>query len=190
MVFTSQDMSDLKPMRAPSRLPGYKGSDYPALSIDKVRFVGEPVAVCVANTRAEAEDLAQLVEVEYEGLPPVTDMLLAKEHDFINSIRIKNKKLISQVKKNSFIFDIENDGKNSNKIFYLKTILNPKKNKKQNMADLINNIAKYFKIKKYKLYHNKKSVLKTTKDVFFLAGNESICVEKILKFINNKNSSL
>ena len=94
-------------------------------------------------------------------------LLLAKEHDFINSIRIKNKKLISQVKKNSFIFDIENDGKNSNKIFYLKTILNPKKNKKQNMADLIKNIAKYFKIKKYKLYHNKKSVLKTTKDVFF-----------------------
>jgi len=94
-------------------------------------------------------------------------LLLSKEHDFIDSIKITNKKLISSLKKSSFIFDIENDGKNSSKIFYLKTILNPKKNKKQNMTDLIKNIAKYFKIKKYKLYHNKNVDLKTTKDVYF-----------------------
>ena len=94
-------------------------------------------------------------------------LLLSKEHDFIDSIKITNKKLISSIKKSSFIFDIENDGKNSSKIFYLKTILNPKKNKKQNMVHIIKNIAKYFKIEKYKLYHNKNVDLKTTKDVYF-----------------------
>jgi len=94
-------------------------------------------------------------------------LLLSKEHDFINSVRIKDNKLISHLKKNSFIFDIENNGKNSDKIFYLKTLLNPKKNDKQNMADLIKNIAKNFKIKKYKLFHNKKINFKTNNDVYF-----------------------
>ncbi len=80
-IFTATDMPDLKPMRAPSKLPGYKHSDYPALAIDKVRFAGEPIAVCVADTRAEAEDIAQLVEVDFELLTPVTDMLVAKGPD-------------------------------------------------------------------------------------------------------------
>ena len=80
-IFTATDMPDLKPMRAPSKLPGYKHSDYPPLAIDKVRFAGEPIAVCVADTRAEAEDIAQLVEVDFELLTPVTDMLVAKGPD-------------------------------------------------------------------------------------------------------------
>ncbi len=43
-------------------LPGFKSSDQPVLATDKVRHVGEPVAVCVAATRAEAEDLAAAVD--------------------------------------------------------------------------------------------------------------------------------
>lgn len=77
-VFTAADMPDLKPMRAPSKLPGYKVSDYPALAINKVRYAGEPIAACVADTRAEAEDIAQMVDVDYETLPALTDMLVAK----------------------------------------------------------------------------------------------------------------
>ena len=80
-VFTAADMPDMLPMRAPSRLPGYKAADYPALATEKVRFVGEPVAVCVADTRAEAEDIAQAVKVEYDELPAVVDMLAAKADD-------------------------------------------------------------------------------------------------------------
>jgi len=80
-VFTAADMPDMLPMRAPSRLPGYKAADYPALATEKVRFVGEPVAVCVADTRAEAEDIAQAVQVEYDELPAVVDMLAAKADD-------------------------------------------------------------------------------------------------------------
>ena len=77
-VLTAADLSGLAPMRAPSRLPGYKASDYPALADGKLRFAGEPVAACLAPSRAEAEDLAQRVEVACDALPPVTDMLAAR----------------------------------------------------------------------------------------------------------------
>jgi 2-furoyl-CoA dehydrogenase large subunit len=52
--------------------PGVSQSikDYP-LAIDKVRFQGEPVAVVVAETRFQAEDAAELVEVDYDILPAV-----------------------------------------------------------------------------------------------------------------------
>jgi hypothetical protein len=91
---------------------------------------------------------------------------LSKEHDFINSIKSSNKKKISQVKKKSFIFNIVNKGKNSNKVFYFRTIINKKKNYKQNMADILNNLSKYFKIKKYKLFTTKVNESKNFQDVY------------------------
>jgi 2-furoyl-CoA dehydrogenase large subunit len=45
---------------------------YPAAT-DRVRFVGEPVAVVVAADRYLAEDAAELVRVDYEPLPAVTE---------------------------------------------------------------------------------------------------------------------
>jgi carbon-monoxide dehydrogenase large subunit len=45
---------------------------YP-LATDKVRYVGDPVAAVVAESRSEAIDAAALVEVEYEPLPAVVD---------------------------------------------------------------------------------------------------------------------
>src|SRR5581483_1303551 len=44
-----------------------------------VRYVGEPVAFVVAETLAEAKDAAELVEVDYEILPSVTDTADAAE---------------------------------------------------------------------------------------------------------------
>ncbi|TQJ07077.1 xanthine dehydrogenase family protein molybdopterin-binding subunit [Lapillicoccus jejuensis] len=44
------------------------------LATDRVRFVGEPVAVVVAETRAQAVDAAELVDVDYEELPVVVDV--------------------------------------------------------------------------------------------------------------------
>ncbi len=44
---------------------------YYALSSEKVRHVGDPVAIVVATSRAVAEDAAELVEVDYETLPGV-----------------------------------------------------------------------------------------------------------------------
>src|SRR5215470_9048343 len=46
---------------------------YP-LARDEATFHGEPVAVVVAETRAQAADAAQLVDVEYEPLPAVFDL--------------------------------------------------------------------------------------------------------------------
>src|SRR5580704_14368924 len=45
----------------------------PLLAHDKVRHVGEAVAVIVADSRYAAEDAAQLVELDLEPLPPVLD---------------------------------------------------------------------------------------------------------------------
>ncbi|WP_101911656.1 xanthine dehydrogenase family protein molybdopterin-binding subunit [Marasmitruncus massiliensis] len=45
--------------------------DQPALAIDKVRYFGEPLAIIVAASEAEASLAAELVEVEYEPLPVI-----------------------------------------------------------------------------------------------------------------------
>lgn len=78
-VYTAKDLSDVKPIRAVGAAPEFRASDYPPLALGKVRFAGEPVALCVAPTRAEAEDLAQQVFVDYEELPAVVDMDAALE---------------------------------------------------------------------------------------------------------------
>jgi aerobic carbon-monoxide dehydrogenase large subunit len=46
---------------------------YPALAKGRVRHVGQPVALIVAETLAEARDAAEAVEVEYRSLPAVTE---------------------------------------------------------------------------------------------------------------------
>ena len=78
-VFTSDDLKGAKPIRALSKLPGYKVSDYPIPAHGKVRFVGELVAICVADTRAEAEDLARQVSFDYEDLGVVSNMFEAQK---------------------------------------------------------------------------------------------------------------
>src|SRR4051794_22506294 len=45
-----------------------------ALAVDKVRYVGDPVALVVAETRAQAMDAAELVDVDYDELPAVVDI--------------------------------------------------------------------------------------------------------------------
>ena len=72
-IFTSEDLKGVKPIRAVCALKGFKPSDQPILSFRKVRQVGELVAMCVAPTRAEAEDLAERVELDLEELPAVVD---------------------------------------------------------------------------------------------------------------------
>ena len=78
-VFTVADLEQTAPIVANSGLQGFKSSSQPILASGKVRHVSEPVAVCVAATRAEAEDLAAAVEVDYEPLPAVVDMLGARQ---------------------------------------------------------------------------------------------------------------
>ena len=50
--------------------PGFR-TEHPPLARDRVRYVGERVAVVIAATEAQARDAAELVSVEYEVLPAV-----------------------------------------------------------------------------------------------------------------------
>lgn len=52
-------------------IEGHRPPAHPALTKDKVRFVGDPVALVVAESRHIAEDARDLVVVEYEELSPV-----------------------------------------------------------------------------------------------------------------------
>ena len=47
------------------------------IALDRVRYVGEPVAVVVASSRYTAEDALDLIDVDYEPLPAVVDPLAA-----------------------------------------------------------------------------------------------------------------
>jgi carbon-monoxide dehydrogenase large subunit len=77
-VFTAEDLAGVKPIRAVSGLPGFKVSVQPALATGKVRHVGELVAMCIAATRASAEDIAASVQLDLEELPAVHDMLAGR----------------------------------------------------------------------------------------------------------------
>src|SRR4051794_37808893 len=80
-VFTAQDLAEVKPIRAATALRNFKHSSEPIFASDKLRYVGELVAMCVAPSRAQAEDIAALVSIDFEELPPVTDMLAARRPD-------------------------------------------------------------------------------------------------------------
>jgi len=79
VVFTAADLTGVKQIRAVSGLPGFKISEQPVLATGKVRHVGELVAMCLAPTRAEAEDIAAAVTLDLEELPAVHDMRKARD---------------------------------------------------------------------------------------------------------------
>ncbi len=83
-VLTGADMQAAGYGRGRARLP-YAGRggmalltpDVPALALDRVLYVGDPVAIVVATTQAQAQDAAEAIAVDYDTLPPVTDMTAA-----------------------------------------------------------------------------------------------------------------
>jgi carbon-monoxide dehydrogenase large subunit len=77
-VFVRADLDGLTPVIAGSTLPGYQESEHPPLAGDKVRFVGEGIAMAVARSRAEAEDIVEQIELEIEDLPPLVDAHAAR----------------------------------------------------------------------------------------------------------------
>ncbi|MDD9984086.1 MAG: xanthine dehydrogenase family protein, partial [Gammaproteobacteria bacterium] len=80
-VYTAADLAEVRPIVARSGLPGFKVSEQPVLADGRVRYAGEPIAACVARSRAEAEDLANRVVLDLEELPAVSDMLRARDPD-------------------------------------------------------------------------------------------------------------
>jgi carbon-monoxide dehydrogenase large subunit len=75
-VYTAGDIDgELKPMPCAWLLPnaGLTVADYPCVARDKVRYVGDIVAVVVAESRYQAYDALDLIDVDYQPLPAVTD---------------------------------------------------------------------------------------------------------------------
>src|SRR5512147_3193415 len=75
-VYTGQDVKDaLVPVPCAWNPPNcdLKVPPHPLLAYDKVRYVGDAVAMIVAETRAAARDAVDLVEVEYDPLPATAD---------------------------------------------------------------------------------------------------------------------
>jgi carbon-monoxide dehydrogenase large subunit len=78
-VLTGADVADVQgslPNAWPI-VPEQKAPGHPSIAIDKVNFAGEIVAVVIARTPAEARDAAELVDVDYDDLPPVLDLARA-----------------------------------------------------------------------------------------------------------------
>ncbi|WP_313263105.1 xanthine dehydrogenase family protein molybdopterin-binding subunit [Stutzerimonas kunmingensis] len=67
-VFTNADLVGVQPITTPVTTPGYQHSECPVLASGRVRFVGEPIAACVALDRAQAEDLADEVQLDIEEM--------------------------------------------------------------------------------------------------------------------------
>ena len=81
-VFTGGDLQGkINPIPTAWLIPNsdLKTPPHPALAVDTVRYVGDGVAVVVAEDRYAARDAARLVRVEYEPLPAVVDQQKAME---------------------------------------------------------------------------------------------------------------
>jgi carbon-monoxide dehydrogenase large subunit len=82
------DASIVAPIEAQRKLPDVvlinrdgpmQPTPFHPLAVDRVRFVGEAVVLVVAETLAIAKDAAELVDIDYEALPAVTDTAHAAE---------------------------------------------------------------------------------------------------------------
>lgn len=71
-VFTGAELNAITNQFPPFfTIPGLYTPQYTCLSEDRVRHIGDPVAVVVATSRYIAEDALELIEVDYEDLEPV-----------------------------------------------------------------------------------------------------------------------
>ncbi len=72
-VFTGTDVARLGPMPVNRIFPAMKVPPHPILAAERVWALGTPVAAVVAESPYQARDAADLIEVEYEALPPIVD---------------------------------------------------------------------------------------------------------------------
>ena len=77
LMGTDQEAAGISPME-PNVTENFRNGEpftyipQPPLAVDDVRYAGQPVALVIARTINEARDAAELIEVDYEPLPPVT----------------------------------------------------------------------------------------------------------------------
>ena len=62
-------------------LPEFKPYQQPVIARDKVRYVGEPIAVVIADSAALAEDALEAIALDIEALPAVADRETARKNE-------------------------------------------------------------------------------------------------------------
>src|SRR2546426_5424649 len=73
-VLTGHDLARVTtPLRIAPPIDGLLPMEMPTLPVDRVRFVGDPVACVIGEQRDQVEDACALVDVEYAPLPAVVD---------------------------------------------------------------------------------------------------------------------
>ncbi len=77
IVFTGRDLEGVKPIRPILHRPDYIPVGQPLLPVDRVVFLGQAVAVVIADEPALAEDIAEQVHVDIDAADPVIDLDLA-----------------------------------------------------------------------------------------------------------------
>ena len=101
-VITGADMPGgppIVPMRL-QPLPEFKPFEQPVIAHDKVRYVGEPIAVVLASSVAIGEDALELIAVEIDELPPVADwQSSAKNQTILFEKQGTNRSLVFQARK-------------------------------------------------------------------------------------------
>src|SRR5438046_8632289 len=80
-VYTSVDTTSLGPVPCAIQMPDLKIPRHPVLAEGRVRYVGEPVAVVVAEDFYPARHAAALVEADYHPLPLVSSLDKAPRRD-------------------------------------------------------------------------------------------------------------
>lgn len=82
LVLTAAELPEgTAPLPCIDVMPDTKPAHQPVLARDIVRYVGEPIAIVVAESRHDAEDLLERIAVEYDELEPVMDPERAMEPD-------------------------------------------------------------------------------------------------------------
>jgi carbon-monoxide dehydrogenase large subunit len=71
-IFTGKDMAGVNSLPCGWLLPELKIPPHMPLATDAARYLGDPVAVVIAETQGAARDAADLVDVDWEALPSVT----------------------------------------------------------------------------------------------------------------------
>jgi len=92
LVITAADLADVKPLCPRLLRPDFVPVAQPILAGERVAYVGEPVAAVIADTAAEAEDIAERVVVEIAAEPPVVtlDEALARGAPAVHPIAADN----------------------------------------------------------------------------------------------------
>ena len=81
-VITAQDIGDIPVITMRQELlPEFKPYQQPVIAKDKVRYVGEPIAVVIADSAALAEDALEAIALDIEALPAVADRETARKNE-------------------------------------------------------------------------------------------------------------